>query len=209
MQGGGKSGCAVRTKEFSAVGSQTVDGFVGDQECNSRAEFSAVGVCGQQALQGRVILRDNMGHACGTGGAQHPLDILRGGDPASVGQGVLYLQTDNFDRVFRAGKKCQTLAQAVRVVLEDGITRAMGDAVRLVCAGGERRGSPYLAGFLIPQVKRFAGWITDRVVGPGSETVSAAVQCPGALAAGFADHKTKSRIANYIHPGGWSGPAGW
>ena len=115
---------------------------------------------------------------------------------------------DNFDRVFRAGKKRQTLTEAVRVVLEDGVTRAMCDAVRLVCAGGEGCGGPYLAGFLIPQVKRFAGWIADRVVGPGSEAVFAAVQCPGTLAAGFADHKTKLRIANHINPRGRGGPAG-
>src|SRR5450759_3057069 len=116
---------------------------------------------------------------------------------------------DNFDRVLGAGKKRQTLAEAVRVVLEEGVSRAMCDAVGLVCAGGEGRGGPYLAGFFIPQIKGFAGWIADRVVGPGSQAVFAAVQCPGTLAAGFANHKTKPRIAYYINPRGGGCPARW
>ena len=85
VQGGGEGGCSAASEELNAVGSQAVDCFAGNQERDSCAEFSIVGVGGQKALQGRVILRDDIGHACGMGGAQHPLDILRGGDPASVG----------------------------------------------------------------------------------------------------------------------------
>ena len=104
-------------------------------------------------------------------------------------------------------KSVRHLTEAVRVVFEDGVTCAMRDPVRLVCTGGEGRGGPYFAGFFIPQVKRFTGWIADRVVGPGREAVFTAVYCPGALAAGFADHKTKLRITNHIDPRGRGGPA--
>ena len=85
VQGSGEGGCSAASEELSAVGSQAVDCFAGNQECDSLAKFSVVGVGGQQAFLGRVILRDDIGHACGMGGAQHPFDILRGGDPAGVG----------------------------------------------------------------------------------------------------------------------------
>ncbi len=84
-QGSGEGGCSAASEKLGAVGGQAVGCFAGDQERDSCAELGVVGVGGQKALQGRVILRDDIGHACGMGGAQDPLDILRGSDPARVG----------------------------------------------------------------------------------------------------------------------------
>src|SRR4030042_6742138 len=89
-------------------------------------------------------------------------------------------------------------------MLEEGLARAMCNAIGLAISGRERCGSPNVAGFFISQVECFTRWVACWIVRPGFEAVFTAIHRPGTLAAGFADHKTKIWITDYVYPWGRS-----
>jgi hypothetical protein len=109
-------------QELGAIGGQSMHFFVGHEECNPLVKFGAVGVRSQEAFLIRVIFRYDVGHRGGMVQAQYPFDILGGGDSARVVAEFLNPQVDDLDRVIWAAEKGQALAQAVGMLLEDGVT---------------------------------------------------------------------------------------
>ena len=96
----------------------------------------------------------------------------------------------------------QLLRDAVTRVFENAVALTMPDDVRLSLANRQRRGGPDGARIFIAQVDHFSRRIADGVVGPGRQTILAAVERPRAAATGFGDLKSKlDRIADDVGPG--------
>src|SRR3546814_358606 len=65
---------------------------------------------------------------------------------------------------------------------------------------GRRR--PELAGILVPDVKRFARRVADRVVGPWRQPKLVRVLAPGVGATTFGDDGPEPRVGKHVGPGG-------
>ena len=71
-----------------------------------------------------------------------------------------------------------------------------------------RRCAPKIAGHLVANVDRFAGWISDRVIRPWRQLVLTTVLRPG-VAAPFRRHlKAEARIGDHVDPRCGCRPAG-
>jgi hypothetical protein len=141
-----------------------VDRLAGDEEGGALAELHAVGIGHQEAVLGGVIFRDEVGERGGMGVPQDPFHVLGGGNAAIAVPGILDTQVNNLHRVFRAGEQGQALAQAVGIVLKDGVAGGMANAIGLVGTGRQGCGAPYFTGFLIAQVEDFTARVAHRVV---------------------------------------------
>ena len=83
---------------------------------------------------------------------------------------------------------------------ENGIPYPVTDQVRRIGADGHRGRRPVLTGILIPQVDSFGGWVTNRVIMPGSQAIFTAVMRPGASQPCFGDKTAKLGLGNDVAP---------
>src|SRR6476646_11630069 len=87
-------------------------------------------------------------------------------------------------------------------MLENTVSKSMGDDMRQVGFFGEGRRTPKISCLFISEIKSFTAYITYRIICPGCDAVFMCIDGPGIRRATFRYHGPERRIGDHINP--WS-----
>src|SRR5512145_324945 len=90
---------------------------------------------------------------------------------------------------------------AVFRMFEDTVAETMTAYIRCDAPARMRCGRPDQSCFFVAEIKRFAGWVADRIVIPWCEAVFACIFAPGGSRSAFGNDRSEMGIRDDIHPG--------
>ena len=168
---------------------------------NPPVRHKAPGIAGQHGSGRHVhVRRDERRGRCARL-TEHPFHVGSDREPARPPGCVADRQARDPDRVCRRHEHHQVERDAVRLVFEPAVARAVPCAVecRWVMDGRGRR-APQLAGLVVADVEGIARPVRDGIVRPGRQLVLATVLRPCVAAAFGRDLESERRIGNDVDP---------
>ena len=170
------------------------------EEADPVAVVVAVRVaCVQRAAFERHV-GEHMRRRLGAHVAEHPFDIAGHAQAARPPRAVAQTQHGELHCRIERDEDPQLGVDAVGLVFEEAVSKAMAGGERVVTRAGQRGRRPELAALLVAQVDGLAAAVADRVVVPGREAQLVGVLAPGVGAAGFRDHAAEARVGKHVGP---------
>ena len=201
----GPCGTAVASEEFHAVGGPCGLPAAEIGKGDAARKVHAPSIAGEDRPRRGVEGRGDKWRTCTPQGAEHPLGIARDRQPARARRMVGQRQPRNADRIGERHIGEQLAFDPVRKVAEAAVAEAMTRHITSLVPDRLGRRAPEVERLLVADVKRLAGRVADRVVGPLRDLVLAAVLGPAIGAAVTRHLKTEGGIGDDVDPGHGSG----
>ena len=203
IQCGGLLERPIPADKFSAIASDRIERFAAVEKSDVRWKVRAVGISRHDRPGERIALRDNIHLRAGAQFPKHEFPIGGERQFSRPAGGVGKRQPHHFHRIIGSDEHAEFRGHFRLTMQKRGVSKTMMYLIASGPRGRIRRWRPVNPGFLIADEDRLAAGITDRIIGPGSESVFVAVVDPRKGTSRFRDNRADPRIGDHIHP--WGG----
>ena len=120
---------------------------------------------------------------------------------AARATGVAQKDTGQFDRIAARDQLQDLLREPLAIVQHPAVAESIAHPIVRIPARGSGQGGPEHTLLLVPDIKRLAAGIADRIVVPGRQAVLAAVAGPGEAGSRLGDQESEALVGDDMDPG--------